>query len=203
MPMASTRVVGSLGAVVAVVMGCNPNTSRPAFLPLPAAATAELELPVVVAVDVIAEALRRDSIPVAIASNRDGYLESGWFLAQDGAPTERRPVGVEVVMVRGWVTPGRAGHTDIQVETVYRPLADPSRPGRELERLVPADHPVARRLEGALARLITEFGHPEALATRAAPVAVPDTSLTKPPPAKPDTTAKPDTIPRGPRRQVP
>ncbi|MDZ4674686.1 MAG: hypothetical protein SGI84_09535 [Gemmatimonadota bacterium] len=203
MAMTPTRLLGGIGVVVATLAGCNPNTSRPAFLPLPAAATAELELPVAVAVDVIAEALRKDSIPVAETNVRDGYLESGWFLAQDGTPTSRRPLGVEVVRVRGWVTPGRVGHTDIQVETVYRPMADPSRPERELDRLVPPDHPVARRLEGTLARLVTEFGHPEALAPPPAPAAIPDTILTKSPPVKPDTTVKPDTIPRGPRRQVP
>lgn len=187
--------VPGMGLVVLAVLGCNPNTSRPPFLPLPAATTAELELPVAVAVDVIATALRADSIPVEVVQPRDGYLETGWFLAQDGTPTGRRPVGVEVVRVRGWVTPGRAGHTDIQVETVYRPLADPSRPGRELERLVPPGHPVAQRLEAVMARLVTEFGHPEALATPPPAVEMRDTTLRRPPAVKPDTIVKPDTVP--------
>lgn len=34
----------------------------------------------------------------------------------------------------------------IIVETVYRPVADPSRPERDLERQVPAGHPVAARV---------------------------------------------------------
>ncbi len=163
----------AMGLAVLLSLGCNPNTSRPAFSPLPAATQAELELPVAAAVEVITAALIADSIPVSLVQSRDGYLETGWFLASDGTPTPARPLGVEIVRVRGWITPGRAGHTDIQVEAVYRPMADPSRMARDLERLVPAEHPVARRLEAAMARLVTEYGHPEQLATRPQPVEVP------------------------------
>jgi len=190
------------GLAVLVSLGCNPNTSRPPFNPLPAATLAELELPVAAAVEVITAALIADSIPVSLVQPRDGYLETGWFLAADGSPTTARPLGTEVVRVRGWITPGRAGHTDIQVEAVYRPMADPSRPARDLERLVSPEHPVARRLEAAMARLVTEYGHPEQLATRPPPVAAPDTTLRKPPAARPDTTAKPDTMPAGPARSL-
>jgi hypothetical protein len=187
----------SLGLAGLLVLGCNPNTTRPPFGPLPAAIEAELELPVAVAVGVIAEAFRTDSIPVAQVHERDGYLETGWFLARDGTPTSDRPVGVEVVRVRGWVTPGRPGHTDIQVEAVYRPLVDPSRAGRDLDRLIPADHPVARRLEGVLARLVAEYGHPDQLAPRVAAPVPADTGARRPVPTRPDTLAKPDTMPRG------
>lgn len=199
MPGLPLRRVAAVGWAVVALLGCNPVTTRPPFMPLPSAAVAELELPVAAAVEVIVNALRADSIPVTVVQSRDGYLETGWFAAADGTPTSARPLGVEVVRVRGWVTPGRAGHTDIQVEATYRPLADPSRPARDLERIVPADHPVARRLEAAMARLVTEFGHPEQLAPRAAPAspAVPDTAARKPAVVPPDTTAKPDTLPRG------
>jgi hypothetical protein len=165
------------------LLACNPNTSRPAFGPLPAAIEAELELPVAVAVQVVTEALRADSIPVELIRERDGYLETPWFQARDGAPTTARPLGAEIVRVRVWATPGRVGHTDLELEVVYRPLADPSRPPRELDRLVAAEHPVHRRLEAAVTRLVTQFGHPDQLPAR------PDTA------ARPDTTARPDTIP--------
>jgi hypothetical protein len=36
---------------------------------------------------------------------------------------------------------------------VYRPWADPSLPGRELERIAPANHPVTQRAQAALARV--------------------------------------------------
>ncbi len=184
--------------LIGLLLGCNPRTSRPPFSPLPAAVEAELELPVGVAVGVIADALRADSIPVALVQERDGYLETPWFLARDGTPTTDRPIGVEVVRVRAWASPGRVGHSDIQVEAVYRPMADPSRPARELEQLVPAEHPVAKRIEAVVARLVTEFGHPEQLPPKPVPATKPDTTSPAAPKARPDSTAKPDTMPRPP-----
>jgi hypothetical protein len=175
-----------LALVATTTIACNPNTTRPPFGPLPQAAEFELEVPMAVAMRVAAEALRLDSIPVTVVRERDGYLETGWFDARTGEPTGARPVGVEVVRVRGWATPGRVGHTDVAVEAVYRPMADPSRPGRDLERLVAPDHPVARRLEAARRRLIEEFGNP-------AQLAVPQPAA---PSVRPDTVVRPDTLVR-------
>lgn len=179
---ASGRRVGLTAGLAAVAaLACNPNTTRPPFGPLPAAVRAELELPVAVAVRVVTAFLQADSIPVTVSRERDGYLETPWFSARDGVPTDARPLGVEVVRVRAWATPGRAGHTDVEIEVVYRPLADPSRPARQLDRLVPAEHPVVRRVDAAVARLVTQFGHPDQLPP-------------PPPPVRPDTTARPDTM---------
>lgn len=174
-----------------LLLGCNPNTTRPPFSPLAEAIEAELELPMDYAIRVIADALRADSIPVSLVQDRDGYLESPWFQARDGTPTDARPLGVEVVRVRAWGTPGRPGHTDIQLEAVYRPLADPSRPPRDLDRLVPPDHPVALRLQAAVTRLVTQFGDPSQL-PQAPPAARRDST------ARPDTAARPDTMSRAP-----
>ena len=46
------------------------------------------------------------------------------------------------------------------VETVYRPLADPSLPERELDRQVPRDHPVAIKVRAALQDLVKRYGGP-------------------------------------------
>jgi hypothetical protein len=46
------------------------------------------------------------------------------------------------------------------VETLYRPIADPSLPERELERQVPADHPAAKKVQAALGRLVERYGAP-------------------------------------------
>jgi len=190
----SASSLGSLAVVVVVLAACNPNTTRPPFGPLPEAIELELELPVAMAVQVVAEALRADSIPATLVQTRDGYLETPWFQARDGMATTARPLGVEVVRVRGWATPGRVGHTDLQLEAVYRPLADPSRPPRDLDQLVPAEHPVARRLRGTVAKLVTQYGDPSQLPPVARPLVTP-----------PDTLVPPDTLsdraPRGrPRR---
>jgi len=54
------------------------------------------------------------------------------------------------------------------VETVYRPVADPSLPERELDRQVPRDHPVAIKIRAALQELVKRYGGPPAPAAPAA-----------------------------------
>jgi hypothetical protein len=44
------------------------------------------------------------------------------------------------------------------VETLYRPLLDPSLPERELEQQVPRDHPVAMKVVATLKKLVDRFG---------------------------------------------
>ena len=113
----------------------------------------EVELDVPTATAEVAEALRQDSIPVAVLELRDGYLETPWFEGATGAPTTQRPLGPEVVRVRAWVDVEQPGHSRITVEVVYRPWADPSLPDRELERIAPPNHPVTRRAQAALTRV--------------------------------------------------
>ena len=46
------------------------------------------------------------------------------------------------------------------VETAYRALADPSLPPCELDRQVPAKHPVAIKVDSVLQQLVKRFGGP-------------------------------------------
>lgn len=196
------RLAVLVAALAVAVLACNPNTLRPPFGPLPQAVAVELELPMGYAMEVTAEALRLDSIPVTVVHARDGYLETDWFASRTGEPSSARPLGVEMVRVRGWATPGRVGHTDIVIEAVYRPLADPSRPARDLEAMVSPDHPVARRLEVAVRKLVEQFGDPDQLAipepapTRPDSAARPDSTVRPDTIARPDTTTRPDTTAR-------
>lgn len=151
---------GSIAAALATLAACQPNTTRPAFRPQPDAAATEIRLPVREATRQLALALRSDSIPAAQVHERDGYIETVWFDASTGQSTERRPIGVEIVRVRAWADPGRAGNSLLTVETLYRPLADPSLPERELDRQVPRDHPIALKVEGALRQLLERYGGP-------------------------------------------
>jgi hypothetical protein len=48
----------------------------------------------------------------------------------------------------------------LTVETLYRPLADPSLPERELERQVPRVHPTAVKVERVLEALLKRHGGP-------------------------------------------
>jgi hypothetical protein len=88
--------------------------------------------------------------------------------------TTARKLGPDVVKVRAWITPARPSnrgddHTTITIETVYRPLADPSRADRDLEKQVPATHPIAGRVVAVTLKLAKEYGG-----------AVPDSVVKKP-----------------------
>jgi len=205
---------GRTAIVVLALVGCKATTSRPSFVPFPEAGHGEIGFgnadPVATiteATRVLADALRADSIPVDGVHFDDGYLETRWFDAKSLEPTGTRPLGPEIVKVRGWVNPAKPGFSDLEVETVYVPYADPSRPERDLELPVPADHPVAKRVAGVIKALVQKFGEPDTTTVRPAPGAGPpvadtgkraaaDTGRKAPAPAAakkapPDTSAKP------------
>lgn len=146
--------------LLALAAACYPATTRPDLLPIPGSERVEIELPVPAATRALAVALDGDSIPVARTEPDDGWLETGWFDIATMRPTTRRAVGLDVVKVRAFVDPGRPDHSVLQVETVYRPLLDPSTPERELERQVPTGHPVAARVKAVLDSLARVYGDP-------------------------------------------
>jgi hypothetical protein len=147
-------------AAAALLAGCRPNTTRPAITPYPEAAGVEIRLRTPEATRRLAEALQADSIMPARVRIRDGYIETAWLDSATGVPTSRRPIGTGVVRMRAWADPGRPGNTVLTVETVYRPLADPSLPERELERQVPRAHPTAVKVERILEAMLKRHGGP-------------------------------------------
>jgi hypothetical protein len=142
------------------LLACQPVTSRPSFQPVPDAATIEVRLPPREATRLLAETLRADSIPTKRVDLRDNWLETGWFDPATGRRTGRRPIGRRVVLVRAWSDPTHPGNSKMIVETVYRPVADPSLPERELDRQVPRDHLVAIKVRAALQDLVKRYGGP-------------------------------------------
>jgi hypothetical protein len=147
---------------LALLAACKPDTTRPAVTPYPEAAGVEIRLRPQEATRRLAEALQADSLPPAQVRLRDGYLETKWLDSATGRPTGRRPLGTDVVRLRGWADPGRPGFTVLTVETLYRPLADPSLPERELERQVPREHPTALKVEQVLQAMVKRYGGPPA-----------------------------------------
>lgn len=155
---------------------CQPNTTRPPFTPLPEAAGTEVRLTVPEATRRLAEALRADSLPLRKVALRDGYIETPWFSAATRRPIRgRSSLGTNVVRIRAWADPARPGSSQLTVETLYRPLTDPSLPERELEREVARNHPVAVKVEAALRRLVERYGGPPS------PQAQPPANADKPP----------------------
>ena len=158
-----------LAGVVVLLAACRPNSTRPALTPLPEAAAAEIRLAPQEATRRLAAALEADSLPPARVRERDAYLETAWLDSATGMPTTRRPIGTDEVKIRAWADPGRPGNTVLIVETLYRPLADPSLPERELERQVPREHPTALKVERILEAMLTRYGGPPRTAEPAQP----------------------------------
>ena len=138
------------GLALCGLLGCQPATTRPSFTPLPEADVVEVRLAPQEATKLLAERLRSDSVPIGRLELRDGFIESRWFDSSTGQASKQRPIGTRLVRVRAWADPGRPGFTLLTVETVYRPLADPSLPPRELEHEVSKEHPVAVKMRSAL-----------------------------------------------------
>ena len=138
-------------SALSVLIGCQTATTRPGFLPVPGSPTAEVRLLVPRATEVLAEALRSDSIPLKRVVEIDGMIESEWFSVP--------------------------GHSIYTLETVYRVFADPSRDPREQEQPVSETHPARLKVKKVLETLLTEYGEPVVKADSAAR-AKPDTALT-------------------------
>jgi hypothetical protein len=151
------------------VVACQPNTTRPSFTPLPEAAGTELRLPVPEATRQLAAALKADSIPPRIIRVRDGYIETDWFDSRSRRVVRDGRLGSRTVRVRAWADPARPGSSQLTVETLYRPLSDPSLPERELERQVPINHPVALKVVGVLKKLVDRYGGSPGPQTEPAP----------------------------------
>ena len=145
-------------AILVSLVACDPGTTRPDLLPMPAARTLEVEGERPAAIEALHSALVADSFPVQRIVARDGWLETDWFDAATLHPAGANALGPRVMKLRGWAEPSRAGESTLVVELVYRPMADPSVPSRELERSVPASDSVSARVERLLQRLQSAIG---------------------------------------------
>ena len=152
------RILGSGLCALGLLVACFPATTRPTFAPLPSASTFEIKLLVPQATRALALALDADSIPVLRTEAKDGWLETDWFDVRTLRATTRRALGPEIVKIRAFVDPSRPDHSIITVETVFRPVADPSRPARELEEQVPAKSVILARVVAVMTKLARQYG---------------------------------------------
>lgn len=127
---------GTRGAALVLIalVACSPVTTRPSFRPLPQAT-------VFMVVGEPAEITRAAATWIAAAgiatervTERDSYIETAWYAPPTDSVT---PPFAFQVKTRLWADPAGRGRTLVQIETVYRPLEDPSRPPRDLERAAP------------------------------------------------------------------
>lgn len=136
------------GATLLLLGGCLAGSARPRFQPLPEARMAEIELDPIEVTQKLTEKMTAEGMPLAVVAPQDGYFETAWF---DSETLDRRgaTLGPNTVKIRGWATPSRYGWSEVVVEVVYRALADPSLPERELERSVAFTHPMRQRVREA------------------------------------------------------
>jgi hypothetical protein len=127
-----------------LVVGCTPTTTRPPFAPVPEALHAVINAPPANVIRAAQSILTADSIPVRFVSLQDAFLET-----QEFAGTHR---------LRLWADPDVPGKARVTIEAVYRPIEDPSRTRRDLERAAPPGSPGQLRAEQLLAALKDKLG---------------------------------------------
>jgi hypothetical protein len=108
------------GAWVLLFSACNPASTRPSFVPIPEALHAVINAVPAVVTHEAQALLVADTIRVRFVSERDAWLETSEF-----AGTHR---------LRLWADPDVPGKSRVTIEVVYRPIDDPSRQPRDLER---------------------------------------------------------------------
>ncbi|PYP10236.1 MAG: hypothetical protein DMD59_06405 [Gemmatimonadetes bacterium] len=127
-----------------LLAACTPATTRPSFAPVPEALHAVINASPADVTQTAQALLAADSIALHFVSLRDAFLET-----QEFAGTHR---------VRLWADPDVPGKTRVTIEAVYRPMADPSRTPRDLERAAPPGSPGQLRAEQLLAALKDKLG---------------------------------------------
>jgi len=134
----------AIALCVLSVVGCTPATTRPRFAPVPEALHAVINAPPADVTHAAQAILTADSIPVRFVSPQDAFLETNEF-----AGTHR---------LRLWADPDVPGKSRVTIEAVYRPIEDPSRTLRDLERAAPPGSPGQLRAEQLLAALKDKLG---------------------------------------------
>ena len=135
-----------------VLAACNPATTRPAFAPYPEALHAVINASPARVTEEARAWLAAQGPTVQHASPVDGFLETAWYDATDSASTPVR------VKLRLWADPDVPGKSRVAVEAVYRPIEDPSRTPRDLERAAPEGSAGQRLAEGLMKALSEKLG---------------------------------------------
>ena len=142
--MRTWYVVRGAWVFALLLSACTPTTTRPAFAPVPEALHAVINAPPERVTQFTDSLLRADTLRVRFVNLRDAFLETREF-----AGTHR---------LRVWADPDVPGKSRVTIEAVYRPMEDPSRTPRDLERAAPPGSPSQLRAEQLLAALKEKLG---------------------------------------------
>ena len=166
-----------------LLAACTPITTRPDFRPDPRALVVTLDARperITAALDSLVPA---ESLEVAHANVRDGYVETAWYDTQAHRTRhhEREITNLAAtVKIRFWADPWVPGQTRLTVEPVYRPRYDPSRPERDLEVIAPKEHEGNKIAQRFVDKLKEKFGVPKAAQEGERPRPPPSPSPTPP-----------------------
>jgi len=137
---------------LAFLAACTPVTTRPSFAPYPEALHAVINVPPAQVTQEAGAWLTAQGTAVALASPVDGFLETRWQEVTDST------AGQMTARIRVWADPDVPGKSRVTVEAVYRPIEDPSRTPRDLERHCPVGSAGERLAARLLAALSEKLG---------------------------------------------
>jgi hypothetical protein len=131
-------------SVLLLVTACSPATTRPPFAPYPESLRAVIDRSPAEVTRQAGELLRADTVPVRFLSTKDAFLETAEFGGS--------------YKIRLWADPDVPGKARVTVEAVYRPIEDPSRTARDLERAAPEGTIGREKAQRLLAALAEQLG---------------------------------------------
>ena len=172
--------------LVALALACNPATTRPAFVPLPEAPVEILQARPQRILTEVRDWLTAQGLKIQRSNDADTYLETAWYDTRNHRSTAGGGEGGDLlaaVKIRCWVDPDAPGRSKLTVEVIYRPMLDPSRTERDLERVVPAEHEGGKVVERLIAAMKQKFG----------PIPQPAPAPSPTPPSRPDRAPRPGT----------
>ena len=141
-----------LALLMMLVTACARN-GQPGFPPMPEARQGQIELDPQEVTKKLADAMTAAGLPVDEVATREGFVSTAWYDTTTKKQVAGRALGAGDVRIRAWVMPWKYGWSEITMEAVYRPLADPSLPERELERSVAYDHPARVAIREIMQRM--------------------------------------------------
>src|SRR2546427_329919 len=162
---------------------CPPMPPRPDFRPDPRALTVVLDARPERVTTVLDSLVAAESLEVARANVRDGYVETAWYDTQAHRTRhhEREITNLApTVKIRFWADPWVPGQTRLTTEPVYRPRYDPSRPERDLEVIASKEHEGYKIAQRLVDKLKQKFGVPKAAQEEGRPTPPPSPSPTPP-----------------------
>ena len=177
------RTAHSALRICLLLAACTPITTRPDFRPDPRALVIILDARPERVTTVLNSLVPAESLEVAHANVRDGYVETAWYDTQAHRTRhhEREITNLAAtVKIRFWADPWVPGQTRLTVESVYRPRYDPSRPERDLEVIAPREHEGNKIAQRFVDKLKEKFGVPKAAQEGERPRPPPSPSPTPP-----------------------